>query len=157
MFCKLWFCRNLINKTTLLFYMCLHTYLCSCFHDWKRENLICEVTLKSLLDCYDRSCLYAHHVFEFLYRYTIDKIARSLFLWHSYLRLCLQDCGDILLIKFMMHWWFGFICSLIDSLGTLKTRLCFGKTLGIKRFIQRMFHITKPLVRFWFIALVLKL
>ena len=37
-FCKLWFRHNPSNKTTPLFYMRLHTYLGSRFHNCKREN-----------------------------------------------------------------------------------------------------------------------
>ena len=65
-FCKPWFSSQSLNKTTLLFLRYLHTYLYSCFHDYKHENLVSEVTLKSSLDCCDHSRLYAHCISNLL-------------------------------------------------------------------------------------------
>ena len=123
-FCKLWFHRNLSNKTTPLFYMHLHTYLISRFHDCKRENVGFRSHIKNVIRLlWSLFSLCSLH-FQFTYRYTIGKdskilysfginvvnmISISLRLWW-FVKECDPTVGLLVawcLIEFVMHWWFN--------------------------------------------------
>jgi hypothetical protein len=65
-FANLNFRRNSQIKRHFYFLRYLHTYLRSCFHDCKRENLVFEVALKSSLNCRYHSCRYAHCIYILL-------------------------------------------------------------------------------------------
>ena len=100
--------------------------------------------------------------FQFIYRYTVDKTPRFLVIWHFYLLIWLRFTKIVMIFFLLSLWCIGdWIYLFFDwftwHLGFMKTHLCCGKTLGINRFIQHIAHITKPLVLFRFIALVLKL
>jgi hypothetical protein len=65
-FANLNFRRNSQIKRHFYFLRYLHTYLRSCFHDCKHENLVFEVALKSSLNYRYHSFLYAHCVYILL-------------------------------------------------------------------------------------------
>jgi hypothetical protein len=76
------FRRNPRKKITPLFLRYLHTCLCSCFHDCKRENFDFEVILKSSLDCYGHSCLYVHCISNLIVVIQLARPQDSLLIWH---------------------------------------------------------------------------
>ena len=109
-FCNPWFSSQSLNKTTLLFGAFAHLllFLFSWLQAWKlwfRSHIKIVTGLLWLLLSMCSLC------FQFNYSRTVGKIPRSLLIWHSLIvnmNLFLQDCDDILMIEFLMHWWFDF-------------------------------------------------
>ena len=125
-FSNLDFHHNLWNKITRLCSRYSHTYLCSCFHDCKRENFDFEVilTIKELLWSLLSLCSLR---FQFTYRYTIGKTPRffihlefMLLIWFPFL----WDCDELLrvVIQLLMHCWFDFY-----SLWSISFTHCFNE------------------------------
>jgi len=161
-FCKLWFRRNLFNKTTLLFYMHLHTYLGSRFHDCKHENTGFRSHIKNitrLLWSLLFLCSSCFPIYLPLHNWQDSKIIILLALlfvnetsftrlwWYSFDRV--YD-ALVIWIYFLFDW-------LTWHVDFIKKHLCCGKTLGINHFIQHIVHMVKPMIWFCFISLVLKL
>jgi len=123
-FCKLWFSSQPSNKTTLLFYMHFPTWPYSRFHDCKAWKLWLRSHIKNFLGLSRSLLSLCSLCFQFTYHCTIDKIPRSLLIWHflfvnmtSFYKIVmiffwssLWCIGDLIYVFFdWFHWHIGFV------------------------------------------------